>query len=54
MQTIDDGRPCPGQRAKGLRRCKWIGYPNVMTDAIHDGDDFIRDVAAPDAAKRAG
>ena len=51
---IDDRRPGPGQRAKSLRRFKRIGFPNVMTGAPHDGDDFIRHVAAPDAAEGAG
>ena len=54
MQTIDDRRPCPGQRAKGLRRFKRIGFPNVMAGALHDGDDFTRNVTAPDAAQGAG
>ena len=54
MQTIDDWCPCPGQRAKGLRRFKRIGFANVMAGALHDGDDFTRNVTAPDTAEGAG
>ena len=54
MQTIDDRRARPGQGAKGMRRFERVGFPNVMARALHDGDDFTRDVTAPDAAECAG
>ena len=54
MQPIDDRRVCPGQGAKGMRRLERVGFANVMTRALHDGDDFTRDVTAADAAECTG